>query len=239
MQPLKSFKKLATALVFSLAFGALGSQAVAGEKLSLASLSYKQHPHLGRIVEMAPTLHPKWQRVRNEMLSSDDYPMASFDGLLTLEPAAGEANLPTDTGVGSAWDTETLYADPVHPDRVGPLTKRELAARIHSRILTLRYQEDAADYWQTPRETIARGAGDCEDFAIMAFHLALNAGIDASDLGLAVGYDKLNRAHAVMVMDVGDNLLSIDLNEQSVRPIAESGFKTKFIAQLDRLVIVR
>jgi predicted transglutaminase-like cysteine proteinase len=31
----------------------------------------------------------------------------------------------------------------------------------------IRYVSDAGDHWQTPEETEARGAGDCEDYAIL------------------------------------------------------------------------
>jgi len=37
---------------------------------------------------------------------------------------------------------------------------------------TIRYVDDeGGDYWQSPAETIARGAGDCEDQAIYLHHL--------------------------------------------------------------------
>lgn len=49
---------------------------------------------------------------------------------------------------------------------------------------SLRYVSDpdahgVRDYWQAPNETIARGTGDCEDFAILFSYLASTLGYKA------------------------------------------------------------
>ncbi|MDP6636901.1 MAG: transglutaminase-like domain-containing protein [Phycisphaerae bacterium] len=42
----------------------------------------------------------------------------------------------------------------------------------------IRYADDeGGDYWQSPKETIARGTGDCEDQAIYLHHLLLKKGL--------------------------------------------------------------
>jgi predicted transglutaminase-like cysteine proteinase len=41
-----------------------------------------------------------------------------------------------------------------------------------------------ADYWASPLETLARGAGDCEDFAIAKFFSLVAAGVPAPQLRL-------------------------------------------------------
>ncbi len=51
------------------------------------------------------------------------------------------------------------------------------------------WQEDqkvwgAADYWATPFETIAKKAGDCEDFAIIKYFSLINLGIPVNQLRL-------------------------------------------------------
>ena len=125
-------------------------------------------------------------------------------------------------------------------DFIGPLSKRQLAERIHRRVNLLDYREDSeGDYWQTPSETMASNSGDCEDFAIMALYLAIASGLDPREVGIAVGYDKLGRAHAVMLLDDGESLLSLDLNEKAVEPVEDTFFKTKFVAYLDRLLVLR
>lgn len=41
-----------------------------------------------------------------------------------------------------------------------------------------------SDYWATPLETLAKGAGDCEDFAIAKYFTLLNLGIPNESLRL-------------------------------------------------------
>lgn len=57
---------------------------------------------------------------------------------------------------------------------------------------TIEYIPDdpGEDDWQTPRETLARGAGDCEDRAILWMKLAYdNLGIEAELIGIDIGYN--------------------------------------------------
>ena len=53
-----------------------------------------------------------------------------------------------------------------------------------------------ADYWQTPRETIALGYGDCEDFAFLAQAFLREINVDSSVYGITYvkGDKKLNHA---------------------------------------------
>ena len=41
-----------------------------------------------------------------------------------------------------------------------------------------------ADYWATPMETLGRGAGDCEDYAILKYYSLINLGIPIAKLRL-------------------------------------------------------
>ncbi|MFC7298176.1 transglutaminase-like cysteine peptidase [Herminiimonas aquatilis] len=41
-----------------------------------------------------------------------------------------------------------------------------------------------SDYWATPMETLAKGAGDCEDFTIAKYFTLLNAGVPVEQLRL-------------------------------------------------------
>lgn len=226
------------------AFAALGvvfaaPKADAGQSLSLAAVAPQKDPHLGSVVAMSPSLHPKWQRVRNEILAGGDTPIAGLEGLFAMEPAAGPAFGAGSLGTGASWAPERLFMEE-GDDFIGPLSKRQLAERIHRRVNLLDYREDSeGDYWQTPSETMASNSGDCEDFAIMALYLAIASGLDPREVGIAVGYDKLGRAHAVMLLDDGESLLSLDLNEKAVEPVEDTFFKTKFVAYLDRLLVLR
>jgi len=55
------------------------------------------------------------------------------------------------------------------------------------------------DYWATPLETLARGAGDCEDYSIAKYFTLRELGID--DKKIRITYVKaieLNQAHMVL-----------------------------------------
>ena len=69
----------------------------------------------------------------------------------------------------------------------------------------VRYRADRDDVWSTPGETIARGAGDCEDFAIAKMSMLREMGYGSSQLQLVVLRNKKSGAfHAVLVVHVGD-----------------------------------
>ncbi|HRZ78172.1 MAG TPA: transglutaminase-like cysteine peptidase, partial [Bacteroidales bacterium] len=70
--------------------------------------------------------------------------------------------------------------------------------------LTARFVSDAelygvADYWATPTEFIARGAGDCEDFAIAKYATLKAMGMDVAKLRITyVKSLTLDQAHMVL-----------------------------------------
>jgi predicted transglutaminase-like cysteine proteinase len=72
------------------------------------------------------------------------------------------------------------------------------------------------DYWATPLEFLATGAGDCEDFAIAKYFTLKELGVDESKMRITyVKALRLNQAHMVLtyfaspksVPDVLDNLI--------------------------------
>lgn len=65
----------------------------------------------------------------------------------------------------------------------------------------LTYAPDAADHWQTPAETLERGRGDCEDFAILKRAMLLAAGY-RGDVMFVIVHDLISRRdHAILVAD--------------------------------------
>ena len=85
------------------------------------------------------------------------------------------------------------------------------------RARSIRYEPDPAgqDYWQTPEETDARWAGDCEDKAIWLFaQLKMNG---YSNVRLVVGrYRSIDRSYHVWVTmaDPQDDVLILDPTAQ-------------------------
>ncbi len=72
-------------------------------------------------------------------------------------------------------------------------------------------QYGVADRWTTAAETLRRGRGDCEDYAIAKLQLLRRAGFDEKDLYFVILRDALRRAdHAVLVVRAEGRLLVLD-----------------------------
>jgi len=75
----------------------------------------------------------------------------------------------------------------------------------------IRYRSDAADHWATPVETAARGAGDCEDFAIAKLWLLRSIGYAPDQLQLVILRDtRTSVFHAVLAVHVNDRRYILD-----------------------------
>jgi predicted transglutaminase-like cysteine proteinase len=72
-------------------------------------------------------------------------------------------------------------------------------------------QYRSADVWQTASDTLRRGRGDCEDYAIAKLQLLRAAGFAADDLYLVIAKDLVRRAdHAVLVVRSEGRMLLLD-----------------------------
>jgi predicted transglutaminase-like cysteine proteinase len=95
------------------------------------------------------------------------------------------------------------------------IVNREVNAR-------LRYRSDTAvygqfDYWATPQEILAKGAGDCEDFAILKMTSLIKAGVPANSLSLVVLLDNDHGAfHAVLALSTTAGSYILDNNLRTV-----------------------
>lgn len=79
------------------------------------------------------------------------------------------------------------------------------------------------DYWQTLRETLLLGTGDCEDYAIAKYSLLQQYGVAQHDLQLWYGYHYSTPHMVVTYCDlVLDNLTN------KILPITQSTFIPKF-----------
>jgi predicted transglutaminase-like cysteine proteinase len=83
----------------------------------------------------------------------------------------------------------------------------------------IRYRADGADIWATPTETAARGAGDCEDFAIAKLWLLRSIGYTADQLQLVVLKDTRHNAyHAVLAVHLNGQSYILDNLSSRVLP---------------------
>ena len=69
----------------------------------------------------------------------------------------------------------------------------------------------AEDVWSPPLATLAKGAGDCEDYAIAKFAALQEAGVSAADLRIVILRDDIrDEDHAVLAARLDGNWLMLD-----------------------------
>jgi predicted transglutaminase-like cysteine proteinase len=101
-----------------------------------------------------------------------------------------------------------------------------------------------ADYWATAAETIARGRGDCEDFAILKMQMLRGAGFDADRMKLVLLRDLVGGGdHAVLlVVDKNGQRLVMDNTTDQIydgsrgdyfRPVFSYGTGGRFVHGFD------
>ncbi|AOE86951.1 transglutaminase-like cysteine peptidase [Pseudomonas sp. TCU-HL1] len=85
------------------------------------------------------------------------------------------------------------------------MTEHEQLHAINRQInRQVRFTDDSAlwqrrDYWATPLETLAKGAGDCEDFALAKYFSLLQLGVAQEKLRITYAQAlELNQAHMVV-----------------------------------------
>ncbi len=78
-------------------------------------------------------------------------------------------------------------------------------------------QFGVADRWSAANETLSRGRGDCEDYALTKLAMLRRAGFADRDLYFVVLKDLVRRAdHAVLVVRSGGRFLVLDNNTDAV-----------------------
>src|SRR5260370_12666877 len=66
------------------------------------------------------------------------------------------------------------------------------------------------DVWSPPLATLAKGAGDCEDYAIAKFVALQGAGVSADDLRIVILLDDIREEdHAVVAAPLDGNWLML------------------------------
>jgi len=72
-------------------------------------------------------------------------------------------------------------------------------------------QYGRADLWAAASETLRRGRGDCEDYAIAKLQMLRAAGVADRDMYLVIAKDLVRRAdHALLVVRAGGQMLVLD-----------------------------
>src|SRR3546814_9490154 len=103
----------------------------------------------------------------------------------------------------SDWSSDVCSSDLLA--RVNQWVNREIAYIGDDRNYRQR------DYWATAEQTIARGKGDCEDFAILKMQMLRAAGIDAERMKLVLLRDlAANADHAFLLVHTDAGKLVLD-----------------------------
>lgn len=90
------------------------------------------------------------------------------------------------------------------------------------------YQWETEDYWSTPLETMGKGVGDCEDYAIAKYATLTLMGVPPSSLRLVYVKAKrggLNQAHMVLAWYKTPSAIPLILDnlDHVIRPANERG----------------
>jgi predicted transglutaminase-like cysteine proteinase len=84
----------------------------------------------------------------------------------------------------------------------------------------IKYKNDVDDEWTGPGETLARGYGDCEDYAILKLTALRNIGIDSQYLAMVVvnfkGTDGKVNYHAVTTVSTNFGYQVLDIVTNAV-----------------------
>ncbi len=92
------------------------------------------------------------------------------------------------------------------------------------------------DYWAKPAEILSRGAGDCEDFAILKMSALIKAGVPAQSMSLVVLQDASRGVfHAVLSVATQSGTFILDnLSNQVVRDEALKSYVPLYSFSTDR-----
>lgn len=87
------------------------------------------------------------------------------------------------------------------------------------------------DVWSTPLETLAKGTGDCEDYAIAKFLALRFAGIDSDEIRIVVVHDAVHREHhAVAAARLDGRWLTLDNRRMAmVEDSAARNYRPAFV----------
>lgn len=207
----------AAATVASSAATLSKSEAILGGPSQLEQILAQQGARPATPVSVAPQpASYSLPRVTSAVLRTTD---DVIDGMPDLfgSVALKVGHTPLDWRWRSVEDSPVTGTPAAYARSLRELDPAEKAALINQYVnRRVRYTEDIvqygkADYWAPADQTLRRGRGDCEDYAIAKLQMLREAGVSAHDLYLVLVNDLVRRAdHAVLVMRAGNRMLLLD-----------------------------
>lgn len=165
---------------------------------------------------------------RSELLASVAIPFGRLPALARIAPAYAEIG--TDfldhCGTAICENAAATLKQVVAAGRGGSLP--DLLAAVNRSVNRLvSYRRDAdlygmTDHWAAPGETLARGMGDCEDYAILKMAVLAKAGVPARSMSVVIVRDERRQVyHAVAAVQAGGGAYILDNLEAELRRDSE------------------
>lgn len=189
------------------------TEAILGGASALAAITTQQggRPAYSSYVVPArtPYLHPAIGSTRQP--ASSDRPDIFNSVALSIGRSPLDARWHQVSGAGVSGAAGAFAASLRGEDMVAKLEAVNGYVNARVRFVDDRIQFGVADRWMPASETLARGRGDCEDFALAKRAMLRAAGVPDKDLYLVVLKDLTRRAdHAVLVVRAAGRFLVLD-----------------------------
>lgn len=96
-------------------------------------------------------------------------------------------------------------------------------------------QWSVPDRWSTPLETLSRGRGDCEDYAIAKYQALLRAGLRPQDVRLVIVHlNPVDEDHAMVAVRLDGDWVMLDNRRFAlIRDISLRGIRPMFVLDHD------
>ena len=203
----------ADAQVVSAAYrGSSKSDAILGGAPSaLAALTARQEGRPEFVPAAAPSyFRPAIANMARTAVSSDR-PDVFNSVALSIDRSPLDTRWSLVSGAGVGGNAGAFAASLRGDDIISKLEAVNSYVNARVRFIDDRVQFGVADRWLAPAETLTRGRGDCEDFALAKRAMLRAAGVPEKDLYLVVLKDLSRRAdHAVLVVRADGRFLVLD-----------------------------
>ncbi len=136
-------------------------------------------------------------------------------------PLDGRSQRVSHSGVtGKSRSFATALRGHVPLDRIDAVNRY---VNAHVAFISDTVQYRTPDRWSAASETLGRGRGDCEDYAIAKLQMLRVAGFADRDLYLVIVKDLVRRAdHAVLVVRADGRMLLLDSNTDGITDATKS-----------------
>ena len=208
-----AFALPAQAQVVSAAYrGVSKSEAILGGAPSaLAAITVRQDGQASLQPAAAPTYYRPAVANYVRPAVSSDRPDVFNSVALSIGRSPLDARWSQVSGAGVGGNAGAFAASLRDQDVISKLEAVNSYVNARVRFVDDRVQFGVADRWLAPADTLGRGRGDCEDFALAKRAMLRAAGVSDKDLYIVVLKDLSRRAdHAVLVVRAAGRFLVLD-----------------------------